>query len=87
MPCVSSALANTTLQGGGGGSSASGSGSAWERGVDWLEDHTARHVIPVRPAMGYGSDSAAAEQSDGYKLGSAFFVMAPFRYNVFRGFR
>ena len=39
-------------------------------------------TIPVRTAMGYGSDSAAAEQSDGYKLGSAFFVMTPFRYNV-----
>ena len=29
--------------------------------------------------MGYGSYSAAAEPSDGYKLGSAFFVMTPFR--------
>ena len=30
-----------------------------------------------------GSYSAAAERSDGYKQGSAFFVMTPFRHNVF----
>ena len=35
--------------------------------------------------MGYMSDSAAAERSDGYKLGFAFFVMTPFRHNVFVG--
>ena len=35
--------------------------------------------------MGYGSYSAAAGRSDGYKQGSAFFVMTPFRHNVFVG--
>ena len=30
-----------------------------------------------------GSYSAAAGRSDGYKQGSAFFVMTPFRHNVF----
>ena len=58
-------------------------------GVDCREDRTIieSRTVPVRTAMGYGSDSVAAERSDGYKLGSAFFKMTPFRYNVFEGFK
>ena len=41
-------------------------------------------AVDVRTAYGL-RDSAAVERSDGYKLGSAIFVMTPFRYNVFVG--
>ena len=34
-------------------------------------------------ALACGSYSAAAGRSDGYKQGSAFFIMTPFRHNVF----
>ena len=38
---------------------------------------------PPLLTLACGSYSAAAGRSDGYKQGSAFFVMTPFRHNVF----
>jgi hypothetical protein len=51
-------------------------------GVECLGDRTARRTCRSLSAlerrMGCVTDSAAAERSDGYRLGSAFFVMTPF---------
>ena len=56
--------------------------SLQQGGVGWLgESVTSRHHGPSSSAC--GSYSAAAGRSDGYKQGSAFFVMMPFRHNVF----
>ena len=56
------------------------------RGRDCLEDcDTRRSPSKSERRMGYVTDSAAAERSDGYKLRSAFFVMTPFRYIFFVG--
>ena len=41
-------------------------------GVDCLGDRDEQTRSTLERRMGYESDSAAAERSDGYKLGSAF---------------
>ena len=44
------------------------------RGGDCLEDCDKQTQSTLERRMGYVTDSAAAERSDGYRLGSAFFL-------------
>ena len=69
------------VHGGGGGVCTCWVGFFWGGG-DCLEDRNEKTRSTLERRMGYATNSAAAEPSIGYKLGSAFFVMTPFRYNV-----
>ena len=55
------------------------------REVDCLGNCDEQTRSTLERRMGYMTDSTVVERSDGCKLGSAFFVIRPFRYNVFVG--
>ena len=54
-------------------------------GVGRLRESVTSRQYGPSSSMACGLYSAAAGRSDGYEQGSAFFVMTPFRHNVFVG--